>query len=412
MIRQRYDLYLNTRQTGIVHAADVVLAEESGFLTRVGFRYRPDYLGEAAAFPIDPVQLPLQSAPFEFECHKGASPAFLDDYLPDKWGRKILVQLALFRDREKLNAYSVIDTLAMLGSSRIGAISLVRQGEAPHFDSGYAIEQLGAAEQAAQQIDQIDLGGVDLDEMSLLYLANAGTGVGGARPKALLFDNGGQYLAKFNRITHDSYNNARVELACLKMARAAGIRMHDGKIIEGINGREVLLLDRFDMDGPARKHLITVNGLLKEPASQMDLGQAFRYDHVSDLIKKYSCQVEEDLIQLLKLMLFNRAINNTDDHERNFSLMHSEQGYHLAPAYDLVPSLTTNMHHAASYQYQAYPPRPTEALREGRIFKLPRSKVEKAAREVIGAVDRWREFAADVGVADEDIEKVSRVIKV
>ena len=46
MIRQRYDLYLNTRQTGIVHAADVVLVEESGFLTRVGFRYRPDYLGE------------------------------------------------------------------------------------------------------------------------------------------------------------------------------------------------------------------------------------------------------------------------------------------------------------------------------------------------------------------------------
>ena len=137
--------------------------------------------------------------------------------------------------------------------------------------------------------------------------------------------------------------------------------------------------DRFDIDGPARKHLITVNGLLKEPASQMDLGQAFRYDHVSDLIKKYSCQVEEDLIQLLKLMLFNRAINNTDDHERNFSLMHSEQGYHLAPAYDLVPSLTTNMHHAASYQYQAYPPTPTEALSEGRIFKLPRSKVEKAA---------------------------------
>ncbi|MEP5230164.1 MAG: type II toxin-antitoxin system HipA family toxin [Alloalcanivorax sp.] len=411
MIRQRYDLYLNTRQTGIVHAAEVVLLEESGFLTRVGFRYRPDYLNHRLAFPLDPVQLPLRAAAFEFECHRGASPAFLDDYLPDDWGRKVLVQLALLRDKKALNAHSIIDTLAMLGHSRVGALSLVVQGEAPRFDAGHAIEHLRAAEQAAQQIDQMDFGSVAPDEMSLVYLANAGTGVGGARPKALLFDDAGQYLAKFNRITQDRYNNARVELACLRMAQAAGIHMKGGKIIEGINGREVLLLERFDIDGQARKHLITVNGLLKEPASQMDLGHAFRYDHVCDLVKKYSCRVEEDLTQLLKLMLFNRGINNTDDHERNFSLMHSEQGYHLAPAYDLVPSLTINMHHAASYQYQAYPPTPTEALQAGRIFSLPQSKVQKAAREVISAVERWQEFASVAGVSGEDAEKVSRVIR-
>tara|TARA_Y100000589_G_scaffold122732_1_gene117147 strand:- start:1432 stop:1551 length:120 start_codon:yes stop_codon:yes gene_type:complete len=31
---------------------------------------------------------------------------------------------------------------------------------------------------------------------------------------------------------------------------------------------------------------------------------------------------------------------------------------------------------------------------------------------ITGAVELWVEFAANVGVADEDIEKVSRVIKV
>lgn len=412
MTRQRYDLYLNTQETGIIHAADVVLLEESGFLVRVGFRYRPDYLSLATAFPLDPAQLPLRGSPLEFECHRGASPAFLDDYLPDNWGRKVLVQLALLRNKQKLNAHSVIDTLALLGNSRVGALSLVRQGEAPRFDVGYSIEHLRAAEQAAQKMDQLEYGGVDLDEMSLLYLANAGTGIGGARPKALLFDEAGCYLAKFNRLTQDGYNNARVELACLRMAQAAGIQMCDGRIIEGINGREVLLLNRFDMDGTARRHLITVNGLLKDPASQTDLGHAFRYDHIADLIRKYSCQVEEDLVQLLKLMLFNRAINNTDDHERNFSLMHGKHGYHLAPAYDLVPSLTVNMHHAASYQYQPYPPTPTEALADGRIFKLPRGKVENAARDVINAVQQWDAVAGAVGVSAEDIENVARVMRV
>ena len=411
MTRQRYDLYLNTRETGPVHAAEVVLLEEAGSLSEVGFRYRSEYLDGSGAFSIDPAQLPLRSSTFEFTCHRGACPAFLDDYLPDDWGRKVLVQLALYRDHKKLNANSAIDTLSLLGNSRIGAVSIVEQGGVPHFDGGYALEYLQAAEQAAQQLDQLDHGQVDLDEMSLLYLANAGTGVGGARPKALLFDDHGHYLAKFNRYTQDSYNNARVELACLKMAQAAGITMLDGKVITGINGREVLLLDRFDIDGDTRKHLITANGLLKEPQSQLDPGHAFRYDHVSELIRKYSCRVEQDLIQLLKLMLFNRAINNSDDHERNFSFMHGPKGYHLAPAYDLVPSLTLNTHHAAGYQYQPWPPSPTEALEDGRIFKLPRPKVEAAAKDVMRAVEQWRHFASEAGVSFEDSEKLGRVIK-
>ena len=110
-------------------------------------------------------------------------------------------------------------------------------------------------------------------------------------------------------------------------------------------------------------------------------------------------------------MLFNRAINNTDDHERNFSFMHGPKGYHLAPAYDLVPSLTLNTHHAAGYQYQPWPPSPTEALEDGRIFKLPRPKVEAAAKDVMRAVEQWRHFASEAGVSFEDSEKLGRVIK-
>jgi serine/threonine protein kinase HipA of HipAB toxin-antitoxin module len=34
---------------------------------------------------------------------------------------------------------------------------------------------------------------------------------------------------------------------------------------------------------------------------------------------QYSINIEQDLKQLLAIMLFNRAIHNADDHERNFS---------------------------------------------------------------------------------------------
>ena len=165
MIRQRYDLYLNTAAQGIVHAADVAVVEESASLQQVGFRYRPDYLADNNAFAIDPAQLPLTEGEKSIVC-RGGAPAILDDYLPDDWGRKVLVRLALHRDNRQFNANSVIDTLALLSRSRIGAVSLVPAGEAPGFDFGHPLEVMAQAGDAARHIDDVDFSSVELDEMS------------------------------------------------------------------------------------------------------------------------------------------------------------------------------------------------------------------------------------------------------
>ncbi|MCG8671055.1 MAG: type II toxin-antitoxin system HipA family toxin [Pseudomonadales bacterium] len=409
--RLRLDLYLNTPELGIIHAGDVVIIEKDQTLTQVGFRYQSEYLQHPAAFPVDPVQLPLSSSEFTFHCH-AAAPAFLDDYLPDAWGRKVLACLALYRDQRKLNSNSLIQIFSMLSHSRIGAICLVPPGTAPAYELGNPINALSEAETAAQHIDQLEFDDVATEQMNLLYLANSGTGVGGARPKALLHDDNGAYLAKFNRQHLDRYNNARVELACLTMAQAAGLDVGKGKIAAGINQREALLLERFDITGQARHHLNTVNGLLKDPASQRDNGKAFRYDDICSLIQRHSCQVEKDLQQLLRLMLFNRAINNTDDHERNFSLIHRGEGYQLSPAYDLVPSLAQGEYHAAGYQYQPDPPRPSEAHHLGRIWGLPKPQVRHIADQVIHAVNQWQQHAEQAGVREKDMQQIQAVLQV
>ena len=300
----------------------------------------------------------------------------------------------------------------MIGSSRIGALCLVEQGKAPQFDAGHSIDILKQAERAAQNIDSVDFNTVDLDEMSLLYLANAGTGVGGARPKALLQDHGRYYLAKFNRLTQDAYNNARVELACLNMAKAAGVDMKNGEVVSGINGREVLLLDRFDIvNGGGRYHLVTANGLSKEPSSQQDPGRVFRYDNVCELLRLFSISIEQDLKHLLALMLFNRAINNTDDHERNFSLINRGAGYQLAPAYDLVPSLVSGEYHAAGFGLNPDPPKPSEAGKLGKIFGLPKTAVADIADRVVDAVSRWESFAEQAGVNEDDVVRIERCLQ-
>ncbi len=413
--RQRLDLYLATRSLGVCHAADVVLQEENGSLTRMGFRYRPQYLESPRAFAIDPAQLPLREGETELTFRHGI-PGFIDDYLPDLWGRRILARLAARDQRRRYDANSVIDSLALMGGSRIGAVSLVPAGEDPVYDIGQPLARLAEAEHAAQQID--DPAGTSIalldqpDMAGLVYLANSGTGVGGARPKALLYDDRGYYLAKFNRRRDDDYNNARVELACLSMARDAGLAVGTGRVTPGINGREVLLLERFDLEEPtARSHLITVNGLLKNPATQADIGAPFRYDDIHEIVQRHSVDIGRDLRQLLALMLFNSSINNTDDHERNASLIHSGDGYRLAPAYDLVPSIVTGAYHAAGFRWQTDPPRPSEARRMGRIFGLPRGDVDTIADRVIDAVARWTEHAEATGVAESDAALVARHLR-
>lgn len=412
--KQRYDLYLDTPVIGRIKAAEVVLAETRGQLIKMAFRYFEEYRQQPNAFALDPVQLPLRAGEFNIPC-AGGIPGILDDYLPDDWGRKVLAQLAFYQDQQRLNQHSAIEILSRLGNSRVGALQWIKTGGNPDYGLGCKMQHLSSAEIAAQLVDAPNNYTEHLDEMSLLYLASAGTGVGGARPKALIHADGNAYLAKFNRHSLDPYNNARVELACLQMARAANLDVGLGHIQTGINQREVLLLDRFDVikteaSKYSRKHLISINALLKNPQTQQDRGGAFRYDDIAELLRQFSVDIESDLKQLLRLMLFNRAINNTDTHERNFSLINDGSGYRLSPAYDLVPSLVTGCYPVAAYQYTPFPPKPSEIATKGKIFGLPKTAVKNIAEEVITAIEQWPEHASKCGVSDEDKDCIQQIL--
>ena len=91
--------------------------------------------------------------------------------------------------------------------------------------------------------------------------------------------------------------------------------MADGRVVETVNSRDVLI-ERFDIEPAGRRHLLSVNAMLKEGATQRASGLVFRYDDIADLLTRHSGAVRTDLEQLARLALFNRAINNTDDHSR------------------------------------------------------------------------------------------------
>jgi serine/threonine-protein kinase HipA len=71
-----------------------------------------------------------------------------------------------------------------------------------------------------------------------------GTSMGGARPKAVVEDADGLWIAKFNR-NDDKWNCARAEHAMLVLARACGITTAESKVTV-VGDRDVLLVKRFD----------------------------------------------------------------------------------------------------------------------------------------------------------------------
>lgn len=408
MTRARFDIHLDSAVTGVVQAGECVIEEETGFPRRVDFRYPPEYVENPSAFPLDPKRLPLGHGETRFIC-AGGVPGFVDDYLPDAWGRKVLTTLAWHRDGKRLNLNSAIDLLTLTSpGSRIGALSFTPGTGTPCFETGLPVTALAEAERAAVRVDALDWESVDPGEFGLAHLAEAGSSVGGARPKALVTDGETHYLAKFNRLSGDPYNNARVELACMEMARAAGLDVARGKVVDGVNGRDVLVLERFDIaaDGH-RNHLVTVNALLKEDSSQRDSGLPFRYDDVAELLSRYSAAIKADLEQLARLALFNRAINNTDDHTRNFSLIHGGDGYRLSPAYDLVPNLAVGEYHAAGFGYGPRPPRPSDVPRLGKVFGLSKPWMRTCAEEILTALDGWPSFAEESGLDESESKRIA-----
>ncbi|PCI70675.1 MAG: phosphatidylinositol kinase [Gammaproteobacteria bacterium] len=325
-------------------------------------------------------------------------------------GKCVLTRAATVSKKLDFNAHSIIDILSLVSKSNIGALSIDEVGVKPSFALGLKISELYDAEIAAQLV--IDPGAnIDLEIAKLIHLWSVGSGaVGGARPKSLVHKKGNGFIAKFNKST-DAFDNARVELACLKMAKAAGINIFGGFVDSGYDQRNILLLERFDLVGNSRSHLVSINSLLKSPENFADYGMMFRYNNVHAVLKKYSNNIEQDVEQLFRQMLFNRAINNTDDHERNFSLINNGEGYQLSPAYDLVPSLTRGEYHAAGYEYSPFPPTPISIDGSRNIFGVRKIKTMEIAEQVIEATRRWMFFAELSGVSEKDADAIEAVLE-
>ena len=164
--------------------------------------------------------------------------------------------------------------------------------------------------------------------------------MGGARPKAVVDDDGALWIAKFNR-KDDKWNSARVEHAMLKLARACcGLTTAESKIAT-VGNRDVLLVKRFDREesgaGYTRARMVSALTLLRAERSRRIKKQL-----VLRVARRRAAprqrRAKKDAAELFRRMCFNALISNTDDHPRNHALLAKTRDWRLSPAYDLTPS--------------------------------------------------------------------------
>ncbi|MEO6718708.1 MAG: HipA domain-containing protein [Ferruginibacter sp.] len=192
--------------------------------------------------------------------------------------------------------------------------------------------------QHAAAMVEADKEGKDAGKWISILIA-PGSSLGGARPKAnILDDNEHPWIAKFPS-QNDTVDKAAWEYLAYQLALNAGIEMAPSKMEKiGSNKHHTFFTKRFDRLNGERIHFasamtMTGNGediIKDQPASYLDLAEFIQYS---------GSNVQLDLHQLWRRIIFNIAISNTDDHLRNHGFIIENNGWRLSPAYDINPSV-------------------------------------------------------------------------
>ena len=369
--------------------------------------YGKSYLARSDAVAIDPVELMLGPRTYETAMMKGVFGA-LRDASPDSWGRRII-------DRHAgKSPLSELDYLLESPDDRAGALSfgLGQKPPAPRrkFNQAIVLGKLQAIADAIVKDEELP---ADPEVTQAGELLLEGTSMGGARPKAVVEDDEGLWIAKFNR-ADDKWNYARIEHAMLVLARGCGLTTAESKVIS-IGARDVLLIKRFDREktgaGYQRARMVSALTLLKTDDSAQ-LREKWSYVLLVEELRRVSAEPKKDAAELFRRMCFNALISNTDDHPRNHAIIAKRRDWRLSPAYDIVPTPQVSLERrdlAMICGDEGRLANATNLLSQAARFLLSsddaKSIVDAMKERVKGT---WYEVARSVGGSEQDCERIAR----
>ncbi len=382
------------------------------------FEYIDEWLKYGPAQLLDP-SLQLYSGLHYLNDVQDNFGIFLDSS-PDRWGRILMrrreAAFARNENREEKKLFETDYLLGVYDGHRMGALRFKLEDDGPFLNDNKNMASppwtsLRELEQISLRLEDDDV--IDDPEYLkwLSMLIAPGASLGGARPKASIVDNDGNlWIAKFPS-RNDQGDIGGWEIVTYELAILAGINMAESKAQKFSSDYYTFLTKRFDRGNNGQRiHFASAMTILGYIDGQ-DHADGASYLELVDFIQKNGANVDQDLEQLWRRIVFSICVTNTDDHLRNHGFLLTNDGWVLSPAYDINPvengsglklnisdednSLDLNL-----------------AMEVSEFFRLSEKRATEIIDEVLNAVANWREVAIKYKISRVEQELKALAFKI
>jgi len=341
------------------------------------------------------------------------------DSSPDRWGRLLMRRReAAFARKEQRKENLLFERDYLLGvydEHRMGALRFKLDEDSPFLHDNRAMAappftSLRELEQASLRLEAED-STEDPDYLKWLNMLMApGSSLGGARPKASVIDpHQSLWIAKFPS-THDDKNMGAWEMVAHDLARQAGIKVADAFIEQFGSRHHTFITKRFDRNQQQRLHFASAMTLLGY-TDGASFQEGVSYLNIAEFILRNGVDVEANLEELWRRIVFNIAISNTDDHLRNHGFLLTPKGWMLSPAYDMNANehgtgLKLNItEHDNALDFSL-------ALEVAPYFRLHPTAATQIINDVQKIVANWQQVANSYKISRTEQELMRRAFRV
>lgn len=362
------------------------------------FTYEPSYLNNQHAFPLAP-NMPLTAGTF----HAQGMIAAFNDAMPDRWGRNLLqraeARAAALENRTARTLFESDYLAGVSDTTRQGALRFWT-GETP-----VAPQKTGVPKEVSLPALLGESYLLEEDEnANVCDLFDAGSSLGGARPKAsIINEQGALCIAKFPKKDESLIEDTCAwEHVALQLAKKAGINVPTTRLLR-INGKAVLLSERFDRAKETR--IPYMSGLT---AIQGKDGSQYSYLELVDFLEQYGSKPETDIKELWSRILFSCLIGNTDDHMRNHGFLWDGKGWRLSPAFDINPTSGSGYKFLRNtIDFDDASATVENALRAAENYRLTPNQAKDCLKQMRDVLKNWARIASAQGILKASISHMS-----
>ena len=331
----------------------------------------------------------------------------VDDARPDRWGEKVI------RFVDKPKRLSLMEYLYYAGDERFGALGVSTSSSTYSPRAISPLPRLADAQQLSEVAAKIEAS-EPLTALEAKIIASGGSPLGGTKPKALIDIDGQQWVIKF--FNDEPVDTPLIEHATMTLAKRAGITVAETQVIRLV-GANAIAVRRFDREQGRRIHSISASTAIRA-ATASGAEPEMGYPELARILRRVGVTRDDnnqrDARELFRRMVFNILVDNTDDHEKNHSLLvvspFANGRLKLAPAYDVLPTNSGQGYQEFICGAQGRDSTLENAMSQCDAFGLLPVEAAGEVATVIEVVNSWKTHFDQAGVTARDIENLAERI--